>query len=298
MINFLKEYFSLNQSEQRGLILLTFIVFFCFLGGRLWVLFSNPKFTPIDHSALLLSQTYTNDSIAKSKNYNNLEPSKKKKHVYVYFNPNTVDYDKLTNMGFTEKTAATFINYRNKGGVFYKKEDLKKIYGVNDELYLKIEKYIQIKPKQSNQLIKPSKLKSKVIKHKEIININYADSATLTKLKGVGAVLASRIIKYRNLLGGFVSKNQLSEVYGLSESKYLDSILIQTSVDGTVNKININTASWKNLVKHPYISKEMASEILKIRKEKGSFKSVDFLFELVNNKNTYQKLKPYLKVDT
>ena len=67
-----------------------------------------------------------------------------------FFNPNTVSYEQLLQLGFKEKTAVTFIKYRSKGFTFKQKEDLKKVYGLNESLYSAIEPYIQI---ESNHLI-------------------------------------------------------------------------------------------------------------------------------------------------
>src|SRR5690606_106619 len=48
-------------------------------------------------------------------------------------------------------------------------------------------------------------------------DINTCDTATLKQVYGIGPVLAERITKYRSLLGGFVTKEQLNEVYGLKD---------------------------------------------------------------------------------
>ena len=48
-----------------------------------------------------------------------------------------------------------------------------------------------------------------------VVEINTADSAELMRLNGIGASFSRRIVKYRNLLGGFISKEQLLEVYGM-----------------------------------------------------------------------------------
>ena len=65
------------------------------------------------------------------------------------------------------------------------------------------------KTKASNDI--KSSFEPRVVKRIESqsIDLNIADTLTLKKLKGVGSVYSNRIIKYRDLLGGFSNKRQL-----------------------------------------------------------------------------------------
>jgi competence protein ComEA len=77
-----------------------------------------------------------------------------------------------------------------------------------------------------------------------VVEVNSADSAGLTKIYGIGPAFASRIIKYRNRLGGFYSKEQLKEVYGLDAEKYAE-VREQVRIDpAKVKKVNVNTAQF------------------------------------------------------
>nr|WP_321409788.1 helix-hairpin-helix domain-containing protein [uncultured Carboxylicivirga sp.] len=99
------------------------------------------------------------------------------------------------------------------------------------------------------------------------IELNSADTAELALLKGIGKVLARRIVYYRNRLGGFYEINQLAEVEGISPIVINDNqkyILIDTSC---VKKININKASLKRMKEHPYMDFYMAKDIYESRKE-------------------------------
>jgi competence protein ComEA len=109
------------------------------------------------------------------------------------------------------------------------------------------------------------------------ININRCDSADLEKLPGIGRVLSVRIIKYRNLLGGFISVNQLKEVYGLRDSTFniIQHYLIADSV--AVKKINVNTAAYRELIRHPYIDRDEVSAILRYRETNGSIAGISEL---------------------
>lgn len=54
---------------------------------------------------------------------------------------------------------------------------------------------------------------------KNKVNINTADAATLARLPGIGAVLAARIVEFREENGPFVSVEGLLKVNGIGETK-------------------------------------------------------------------------------
>ncbi len=130
----------------------------------------------------------------------------------------------------------------------------------------------------------------------KVLDINSCDSASLEALPGLGPVLSARIIKYRKLLGGFASVEQLREVYGLSEETYnlVSGMLKADPAD--VIKISINDADYKKLIRMPYFERYEVAAILKYRELKGK---VDGVEELVENKlistETAAKVKPYLE---
>lgn len=131
-----------------------------------------------------------------------------------------------------------------------------------------------------------------------LVNLNLADSLTLITVKGIGPTFASRIIKYRTRLGGYVFKEQLLEVYGIDAERY-PQIAAQIMVSDTlVTKINVNTADFSTLVKHPYISKELTLLIINFREEIRDFQNVDEVFKLgLMTQEEFHKLAPYLVVE-
>lgn len=131
----------------------------------------------------------------------------------------------------------------------------------------------------------------------ELIELNTADTLELMKLSGIGKVFASRILKYRDMLGGFVSKEQLKEVYGLDSLVY-QSIQPYISVNPeAIQKININFADAQVLGKHPYLKYDKAKSIIYYRKQAGSFESIEDIRNAVFlTDEQYDKLKPYLQL--
>lgn len=127
------------------------------------------------------------------------------------------------------------------------------------------------------------------------IPINLSDSADWEGLPGIGPVLASRIIRYRNRLGGFHAAEQLREVYGLVDS-VIDRISPFLQLDSTVlQKININKVSLEELRSHPYLKREFAKAILVYREAHGPFQRSDQLYEIWNfPRDLIGKIRPYL----
>jgi DNA uptake protein ComE-like DNA-binding protein len=121
------------------------------------------------------------------------------------------------------------------------------------------------------------------------LEINSCDSAALVALPGIGPVLSARIIKYRNLIGGFVSAEQLKEVYGLKEESY-SLIKSRVAVDSSsVRKIKINSVVYKDLSRHPYLTKKEVSDIIKYRELKGRITGLSDIRK--NNLITPENLK-------
>jgi len=130
------------------------------------------------------------------------------------------------------------------------------------------------------------------------ININSADSIALRKLPGIGVKYSSRMVRYRNMLGGFHTKEQLLEVYGI-DSVLFDRILPYLLIgQQDLRKININTCTEKNLKAHPYISNPVAKLVVKYREHHGFYQSLDELKSLpLIDEQLFRKIVVYLEID-
>lgn len=135
------------------------------------------------------------------------------------------------------------------------------------------------------------------LKTGETIEINSSDTTDLKKIPGIGSAFSNRIVKYRNLLGGYNSLNQLKEVWGMDDDLF-NKIIPYLRITPNTKKIKVNTASFEELNKHPYIKYKRAKIIIDIRERKGKIESMDrlSLLEEFTEADT-KRLTPYLSFD-
>ena len=219
------------------------------------------------------------------------------------FDPNTIGQDEMLALGISKASAKHIAAYRRKGGVFRMKSDLLKINGVDSTLYKQLYDHIQLPETRISTPFRPwPKASSESIRErrKEIrdFNINTADTLLLKTIYGIGPRLATRIIKFRDALGGFVKEEQLYEVYGL-DSTVVERLLNVSfiSEDFVPEKIDINRADEPQLSSHPYIRRRLAQRILRYRFQHGDFMDVNDIKKLWSIENEeVERLLPYIKI--
>lgn len=131
----------------------------------------------------------------------------------------------------------------------------------------------------------------------EPFDLNQADTAQLKMIYGIGSVLSNRIVKYRNWLGGYISTQQLHEVYGLKE-EVLDTLVKYSfiSQDFEPERININSTPAYLLDDHPYMEKAIAKNIENYIRQHGALTGSSQLYEIeLLDSATINKIIPYLK---
>ena len=256
-------------------------------GGRFFVKDDFRKIYGIRHYQYLKLKPFILLADKISKKSKSDENKYKTVDTLFYFDPNTVSIDDFIRLGLTNKQASTINNYRDKGGLFQRKEDFKKIYGISTEQYNKLEAFIKIK-KQTTDIVT-------TINYIELNSVTYTE---LVKINGIGDYLANNIVKYREKLGGYINKQQLLEIKNFRESTY-NKIVNQLTVDkSNIKKININFADVDDLVQHPYLNYKQAKAIEQYRTDNGSYQAVNVLLEQKIIPNAvFNKIKPYLVVN-
>jgi competence ComEA-like helix-hairpin-helix protein len=317
----LQDYFDFSRKEQMGLLMLVSIILAClivlgfhdYLFPRKSIDISAKEqelIAAIDAERALQAAEYTNRDKGNSN-----RTSKKHLAEPFAFDPNTLDESGYVRLGFSEKQAKSIRSYFSKGGKVRKTSDFRKLYVVNDYMYERLSPYIslpekvQSSPESTLASIKSEK-KAEAIdpeQHADIappkpaVDINSATAKELEALRGIGPIYAERIIKYRDILGGYSSLDQLGEVYGLKEHPEIIADLKPQMIVGErqIKKININTCEWIDLVRNPYIEKEVANSILAIRKTHGNFTEVsDIKRSHLINDVLFDSISPYLTVDS
>ncbi|VAW27643.1 hypothetical protein MNBD_BACTEROID06-1594 [hydrothermal vent metagenome] len=290
--------FGTSSSEFAGFRLLVFTALFCSLGLALVNYFSKSYYNNYKRDAKKLDSLL----LVINRNEPKIQPAVK---IFILekFDPNSVSEEKLVNFGFPTWLAKRLVKYRASGARFSKPTDLLKLYGFSDSLYARIEPYITIKP--SLKLKKPAQKLAK--SHKEenpkkrkkplpIFNLNTADTSIFQTINGVGSKLSNRIIEYRISLGGFVSKNQLYQIYKL-DSTVVEKISSNSiiTIDFEPVKININKATKEQLAAHPYINWTQAKLIIAYRNQHGAFKKLNDIQKVYSiDEDWTKKNAPYL----
>lgn len=219
------------------------------------------------------------------------------------FDPNTLNAEGWKRLGFSEKQASGILRFRDKGGYFRKKEDLKKLYAVTDEVYIALEPFVTISQNNEPSYNKTSvgqnpSNASKFFSERYKAELNSADSAELVKVYGIGPATARRIIRYRERLGGYNSVDQLREVSGIDSAKFemiREGVFADPDV---VRKIEINKATISQLRQHPYIDYYIAKAIVDNRVKKGAYTSPEELSEIpLIYGALFNKLKPYISIN-
>jgi len=214
------------------------------------------------------------------------------------FNPNIASKEELVELGFSNTLSNRIINYRAKGGKFLVKKDLMKIYEMDTVLQKKLFAFIDLPEKiEKENVVKKVESKANSIAVK--FDLNTADTSQLIKIYGIGPKLSQRIVVYRNKLGGFVSYEQLKEVYGL-DSVVIHELFKKSLIeeDFKPKLINVNTASEKELGDHPYIKYKLAKAITAYRFQHGLYGTVNDLKKIaLMDDAKFQKIKPYLSAN-
>jgi competence ComEA-like helix-hairpin-helix protein len=311
-MNFIKEYLSFNKRERNGLFILSFIIV-SLLAYNYWLNYKEANASQVDFSNFenSIKEFYESNSIENlvlnSDSLLNTDTSKTEIQTQLFsFNPNIATDEEFKQLGLSDKQIKNIRNYLQKAGSFRFKEDFGKLYSIGDSLFEILNPYIDLPDKESYYAaLKNSSAKYENNKYEKqqasklLVELNSADSLQLLEIKGIGPAFASRIIKYRNRLGGFQRVEQLLEVYGMKEEQY-NLIKSQVKVDPSVIiKIHINTCTAEELKNHPYINNwNIANALVNYRKKHGNFKALEDIkkCDLVNDE-LYLKLAPYLTLN-
>ena len=304
----LKEYFTFTRKERNGILMLLFfililqasIIYTHYSGLSSHNISSESTEREMHDFEMSLAAL---DSQSDASPFNDQEAlgatSKDTTAAIVYqeFDPNKITSSGWKKMGVNERVSQSIINYINKGGRFRKKEDLKKIYTLPLAEYTRLEPYILI----ADTIVEKKRYRDNdyLVEKKTItaVELNSASKEELMTLPMIGEKRAEHIMKYRELLGGFVSEDQLKEVYSIPDSIY-QLIKPKITINSTLVKvIHINADSISSL-KHFYLKKPIAQLIVNYRLQHGIYKSVEDIKKLpLMTDSLFKKMEHYMVTD-
>lgn len=281
----------ISKRNRRGVLILGTILLVIIFSPR--ILTGYFQDVSLDYTIEELDEV--EKQIQDSKTSRKKKYSKKKRERYTIpqaaFDPNEYALSDWTKLGLSEKQANVVIRFTQHG--IYSNEELKKIFVISDELFglIKDSTFYPVRPKKKSTFSTTVNRRSE-----KIVQLNVATQDELIELSGIGDYYAKKIIEYREKLGGFHSQEQLLELWKFTPEK-LAKIKDQLLVSGELQKININQASYEELVKHPYVSSKVANSIVKMRSQRDGYENLeDLLDSKLIDRELFNKLEPYIKL--
>jgi len=267
-----KSHFWYTKNQRNGILLLLIIIIFLQLilhfknfDSQQMVDLSQPKITSYNKQL---------DSLKK-------KSSKKKKFKIYPFNPNYISDYKGYQLGLNVDQIDRLLAHREQRLYVNSAKEFQTITKISDSLLKKISPFFKfpewVQKKNNNKNNQQRYIPNSRINVSEIttVDINKATLKDFTAIEGVDEYISERIIKYRSKLQGFSFKEQLFEVWGLDE-QMANKILSTFSIKNKpiIKKVNINTASFKEVLSNPYIDYELCIQIFDYKDEVAELQSI------------------------
>ena len=206
------------------------------------------------------------------------------RHVETFpFDPNTADSSQLIKLGLQSWQVRNIYKYRARGGVYRKKEDFARLYGLTVKDYHRLEPYIRISSDyqpaatlvgdKANGANGTNGVYPRKIDSTQHVVLNTADTTTLRQVPGIGIYFAKEIVRYGQRLGGYVSVDQLDEIADFPQASKKYFVIQQANP----KKLNVNQLTLQQLRRHPYINYYQARAIKEYCRLHGPLKSLDDL---------------------
>lgn len=290
------EGFKQSSSERRVVFLLSIIVIglsiFPFIYDYFFV--SPPQLIVKNHPVNQLKERTSNSKLENSRDHSSYNTLL-----------NQAGYQDLTTAGLAPRKAKQLLAFRKSIGGFKNWNQVFKTYALNkdDKQFLRAnfqleeetDSTLEVADSMKNTQAEFDSNKDDTDNEPILVDANRGSIEDLKRIPGIGPYYAKRIIQYRNALGGFHSKEQLLETYGIPDSvkKNLIKYII---IKEAYSMIQVNEWSVEELSKHPYISYKQAKRIVAYRTQHQGIKSIDELMKAaLLDENILEKLQPYIE---
>ena len=300
-MNKIKEFLHFTHSERNGaLTLLVLCLALLIVRGVLPHYLQSPESGGLEletFAAAIKTEPFTAPSAGKGAfpvAGDSVPPSPQQKKTVApsteVFDPNTATREVLLRHQLPERVVRTLLNYREKGGRFYKSKDLLRVYGLTEEHYRRITPYIEITAGKS-----PVFSRSNNIDSNYTVDINRSTAEDWMRLRGIGPGYSRRILNFRDKLGGFSTIGQVADTYGLPDSTF-QSVKTHLRISPVLRKLSVNRLIADSLARHPYINFRQARAIANYRRNHGPFNGPDdFRKVLILTVSEHDRLLPYLE---
>ena len=211
---------------------------------------------------------------------------------YTPFRIDTATAKYLRTIGFSSRQADLVIRYRDMIGGYRNIEEFEECYAVDSAMAARLKPYIIFPLGDTTSIVKIPTIEFP-------LEVNSADSASLIRVRGIGQKSVIDILRYRELLGGYYSVAQISELSVVTEENFC-KISEQIWCDSSkIKKIYINFARPKELERHPYITERTLKRIINHRELKGGWSTIEEMIDCnILSQDEAQRIAPYLDFGT
>lgn len=225
--------------------------------------------------------------LAMQSKFDSLKKSNTKYIAKIYpFNPNFITDYKGYKLGMSVLEIDRLLDYRKQNKYVNSPKEFQAVTQISDSLLNEIAPYFKFPDWVNNKKENKGyvKYENKAFAKNEkitLIDINKATKEDLIKVYGIGEVISIRILKLKEDLGGYVSMEQMSDVWGLSPEVIvgLNSRFKVYSLP-LIKKIDINNASLKEISQFSYFRYTLAKEIVTYRSMNGDIKNIEDLSKI------------------
>lgn len=274
--NTIKDYFKFSREHQSGIIILFGIIIVLQL-VYFFVDFNGIEKEYPEKQKWLSLQSEVNDAKRAAQN--------DKPKIYL-FNPNFISDYKGYKLGMSVQEIDRLLAFRKQNKFVNSAKEFQDVTKVSDSLLNAIAPFFKFpdwvnKKKDSGGYNYGQHSAYTKKERLVLIDINQATKEDLIKINGVGEVLSLRILVQKEKLGGFVSMEQLKDIWGLSP-EVIQSLNKQFAVITlpNLNKIDVNNASLKELSQFFYFKYDLARQIVKYRSMNGDFRNIEDLIKI------------------
>jgi len=267
-MKYINSLFVFTKNQRIGIFILFALIFLIQIIYLFWSSKVETNFLANNNKEWLLKQEIV-DSLKAEANVSKIK-------IYP-FNPNFISDYKGQKLGMSVQEIDRLFKFREQNKYVNSTREFQEITKISDSLLNEISPYFKFPNWVTNKkrsYIPFEKKTEKII----VKDINQATQEDLIKVYGIGPAISERILKFKNALGGFVSIEQINHVWGLSP-EVIENVnkYFNVQINPSINKIDINNLTTKELAKFPYFNYSIAKEIVIYRSMNGEIKNINDL---------------------